>query len=84
MLSLESQLRKFSVSALRVGFTREDVVEAIIQTAPYGGFPRALNALAALDAALQYSSEFSDLHEEATFKKDDLTRSLDETNKLRN
>ena len=46
VLGLESQVRKFSVSATRVGFSRQDVIEAIMQTAPYGGFPRALNALA--------------------------------------
>ena len=52
VLGLEGQLRKFSLSALRVGFTREEVIETLIQTAPYGGYPRALNALAAFgDAA---------------------------------
>ena len=46
VLGLESQVRKFGVSALRAGLTREQVIEALVQTAPYGGFPRALNALA--------------------------------------
>jgi 4-carboxymuconolactone decarboxylase len=45
-MGLEAQLKKFAKSALNVGLTREEVIEAIIQTAPYGGFPRALNALA--------------------------------------
>jgi alkylhydroperoxidase/carboxymuconolactone decarboxylase family protein YurZ len=48
VLSLESQVKKFGQSALSVGLSREEVIEAVIQTAPYGGFPRALNALAAL------------------------------------
>ncbi len=46
VMGLETQLRKFSLSALRVGFRREEIIETLIQTAPYGGFPRALNALA--------------------------------------
>jgi 4-carboxymuconolactone decarboxylase len=45
-LGLEGQLKKFAKSALNIGLTREEVIEALIQTAPYGGFPRALNALA--------------------------------------
>ena len=51
-MGLESQLRKFSKSALNVGLKREEVVEAVIQTAPYGGFPRALNGLAILSEVL--------------------------------
>ncbi len=52
VLRLDSQLRKFGRSALNVGLSKEEVVEAVIQTAPYGGFPPALNALAALDEVL--------------------------------
>ena len=52
VLGLEIQLEKFAVSALNVALTREEVVEAVIQTAPYGGFPRALNGLAILSKAL--------------------------------
>ena len=55
-MGLESQLRKFAKSALNIGLSREEVVEAIIQTAPYGGFPRALNALAILSEAFQAAS----------------------------
>lgn len=44
-MGLEGQLRKFSQSARNVGLTQTEIVEAIIQTGPYGGFPRALNAL---------------------------------------
>jgi 4-carboxymuconolactone decarboxylase len=52
-LGLESQVKKFGQSALNVGLTKGEVIEAIIQTGPYGGFPRALNALALLGEALQ-------------------------------
>jgi 4-carboxymuconolactone decarboxylase len=51
-MGLESQLRKFSKSALNLGLSREEVIEAVIQTAPYGGFPRALNGLAILNEVL--------------------------------
>lgn len=47
-LSLEGQLRKFSQSALNIGLSQEEVIEAVIQTGPYSGFPRALNGLAIL------------------------------------
>ena len=51
-LRLESQVKKFGQSALNIGMTREEVVEAVMQTAPYSGFPPALNALVALDEVL--------------------------------
>lgn len=47
-IPLESQLRKFSQSALNIGLTKDEVIEAVIQTAPYSGFPRALNGLGIL------------------------------------
>ena len=47
-LGLEGQLRKFAQSALNIGLSRDEVIEAVIQTGPYSGFPRALNALAIL------------------------------------
>jgi 4-carboxymuconolactone decarboxylase len=50
-LRLPEQVGKFGQSALNVGLTRTEVIEAIIQTAPYSGFPPALNALGALSAA---------------------------------
>jgi alkylhydroperoxidase/carboxymuconolactone decarboxylase family protein YurZ len=52
-MGLQSQLRKFAKSALNVGLAREEVIEAVIQTAPYGGFPRALNGLAILTDVFQ-------------------------------
>jgi alkylhydroperoxidase/carboxymuconolactone decarboxylase family protein YurZ len=57
VLGLESQVRKFGQSALTVGLSRQEVIEAVIQTAPYGGFPRALNALAALSDVLSEVAE---------------------------
>lgn len=51
-MGLESQLEKFSASALNVGLKRAEIIEAVIQTAPYGGFPRALNGLAILSRSL--------------------------------
>jgi alkylhydroperoxidase/carboxymuconolactone decarboxylase family protein YurZ len=47
-IPLESQLRKFSQSALNIGLSKDEVIEAVIQTAPYSGFPRALNGLGIL------------------------------------
>jgi 4-carboxymuconolactone decarboxylase len=52
VLGLESQLEKFSQSALNAGLKRDEIVEAVIQVAPYGGFPRTLNGLAVLSRAL--------------------------------
>lgn len=51
-MGLESQLRKFAKSGLNVGLSRQEIVEAVIQTGPYGGFPRALNGLAILSEVL--------------------------------
>jgi 4-carboxymuconolactone decarboxylase len=41
----EPQLRGFLRSALQVGFSVEQIVEILMHTGPYGGFPKALNAL---------------------------------------
>ena len=46
------QLVKFAQSALNTDLTRQQIVEIIMQTGPYCGFPRALNALSAFDDAL--------------------------------
>jgi 4-carboxymuconolactone decarboxylase len=45
-LGCEPQLRGFLHAARNVGLQNEEIVELIMQTAPYGGFPRALNAVA--------------------------------------
>lgn len=52
-LGLQNLLRKFSQSALNVGLTREEIVEAVIQTGPYSGFPRALEGLGILSEVLK-------------------------------
>jgi 4-carboxymuconolactone decarboxylase len=51
-LRMPEQAGKFGQSALNVGLSKTEVIEAIIQTAPYTGFPPALNALGALSAVL--------------------------------
>lgn len=51
-LRLEGQARKFGQAALNLGLTRTEVIEAVIQTAPFSGFAPALNALAALGEVL--------------------------------
>jgi 4-carboxymuconolactone decarboxylase len=48
VLGLEETFQKFAASALDIGLKSSEVVEAIIQTAPYAGFPRALKMLAIL------------------------------------
>jgi len=50
-LRMPEQAGKFGQSALNVGLSKTEVIETIIQTAPYTGFPPALNALGALSAA---------------------------------
>lgn len=50
-LGLDTQVAKFAVSAERQDLKRSEVVEVIMQVAPYNGFPRSLNALALIDAA---------------------------------
>ena len=46
------QVEKFGESALNLGLSRTEVIEAVIQTAPLSGFAPALNALGALSGAL--------------------------------
>jgi len=46
------QVQKFGESALNMGLSRTEVIEAVIQTAPYSGFAPALNALGLLGEAL--------------------------------
>ena len=50
-LRLPEQVAKFGQSALNIGLTKTQVLEAIIQTAPLTGFPPALTALGAISAA---------------------------------
>ena len=51
-LRLEATLTKFAQSAIVQGVSREQVIEAIMQTAPYGGFPPALIALSQVKPVL--------------------------------
>jgi 4-carboxymuconolactone decarboxylase len=50
-LRLPEQVSKFAQSALNLGVSKIEVIEAIIQTAPCSGFPPALNALSAISGA---------------------------------
>ncbi len=52
-LRLEAQTRKFGQAAVNLGVTRAEVLEAVIQTAPFSGFAPALNALAVLSDVLK-------------------------------
>ena len=52
-LRLPEQVAKFGQSALNMGLSQTEVVEAIIQTAPSTGFPPALNALGAISAVFK-------------------------------
>ena len=47
------QVKKFGESALNMGLSRTEVIEAVIQTAPYSGFAPALNALGMLGGVLE-------------------------------
>lgn len=47
-------------SALRAGLTRQEIIEVIMQMAVYGGFPRALSALAAAKAAFANATDIQD------------------------
>jgi alkylhydroperoxidase/carboxymuconolactone decarboxylase family protein YurZ len=51
-LRLDGQVKKFGESALNMGLSRTEVIEAVIQTAPLSGFAPALNALAGLSEVL--------------------------------
>ncbi|MFT7571585.1 MAG: 4-carboxymuconolactone decarboxylase [Paracoccaceae bacterium] len=50
--SLHASLTKFSVSALNVGLSKDQVAEAAIQTAPWNGLPIALTGLTVISDAL--------------------------------
>ena len=51
-LNLVTQLEKFLQAALNVGLSKDEVIEVLVQTAPYSGFPKALNALALAETVL--------------------------------
>ena len=45
-LNLVTQLEKFLPAGRNMGLSKEEIIEVVIQTAPYSGFSKALNALA--------------------------------------
>ena len=47
------QLRRHIVAALELGVSPESIREVFVQTAPYSGFPPALNVLNALSDVLR-------------------------------
>ena len=51
-LRLDGQVKKFGQSALNMGLSRTEVIEAVIQTAPLSGFAPALNVLGGLSEVL--------------------------------
>jgi 4-carboxymuconolactone decarboxylase len=52
-LRLPEQARRFGQAALNLGASQTEVIEAVVQTAPYSGFPPALNVLSALSDVLR-------------------------------
>ena len=55
-LRLDPPLGLFLEAGLRVGFSRDEIIEVIIQTAPYAGFPAAMDALQVADQHLDGAS----------------------------
>ena len=51
-LGLDGQLKKFGASAKNAGLSDDEVIETVVQTAPYAGYPKALNALTILREVL--------------------------------
>jgi 4-carboxymuconolactone decarboxylase len=49
----QTQLKVHIHAALNVGCTREEIVEVIMQTAVYAGFPSALNAMSLANEVFQ-------------------------------
>lgn len=49
VLEQSVQLAKFAASAMSRDLSFDECVEVLVQVAPYGGFPRSLNALATLE-----------------------------------
>lgn len=47
------QLKAHIKGALNVGWTKEEIVEVLMQTAVYAGFPAAINALTAAKSAFR-------------------------------
>jgi 4-carboxymuconolactone decarboxylase len=56
VLDCVPQLRGFLHAAVNSGLDKQEIVEVLMQTAPYGGFPRSLNALAIAQEVLGASA----------------------------
>jgi 4-carboxymuconolactone decarboxylase len=54
----ERQLAAHLTSGLNVGLTGAEVVEAVLQTLPYAGFPRTINAMLVAPRVLAERGEF--------------------------
>ena len=52
----QHQLKGYVASELRVGWSREEIVEAIVHLAPYAGVPAVHNALATAKQAFDESA----------------------------
>ena len=52
-LRMPEQAKRFGQAALNLGASQTEVIEAVIQTAPFSGFPPALNVLTALSDVLR-------------------------------
>ncbi|MGO3884982.1 MAG: carboxymuconolactone decarboxylase family protein [Mycetocola sp.] len=58
---VDPQLRGHTRGALNAGATAEEVIEAVIHTVQYIGFPRALNAISVVtDALVEAGAELPD------------------------
>jgi 4-carboxymuconolactone decarboxylase len=51
-LRMEDQLKKFAQSSLNAGLRKDEIIEALVQTAPFSGFAPALNGLRWLSEVL--------------------------------
>jgi 4-carboxymuconolactone decarboxylase len=56
----ERQLKAHILGALKVGASREEIIEAIMQVAVYAGFPAGFNALMVAKSAFQGLDDNSD------------------------
>ncbi|GAA2320960.1 carboxymuconolactone decarboxylase family protein [Nonomuraea roseoviolacea subsp. roseoviolacea] len=63
--AVEPQLAGHVRTSLRVGMTRQEIVEVFVHLAPYVGVPRALAGLRVAAAALDTEREFDAEREEA-------------------
>lgn len=53
----QHQLKGYVTSALRVGWSREEIVEVLVHLAPYAGVPAVHNALATAQKAFDESDD---------------------------